>query len=129
MLSVLVLQVKMLSVVVVLLRAVKNKFHHKNFMILRPVLLRFSSLAIYIGCAVLFFYLMMDIWTKFQSKATTKSISYRTEPARRLPCITLHHQQSFKNRGKVVFGGRKSKTGLIWHYETHHNDIPNNIEI
>jgi hypothetical protein len=55
---------------------------------------------------------MTDIWTKFQSKATTKSISFRIETAMPLPCFTLHHQQSFKNPGEVVFAGKTSQINL-----------------
>jgi hypothetical protein len=86
----------------------------QSFITLDSGLLSFLSLGIYIGCTTLFFYLMMDIWNKFQSKATTKSVSYRSEPAMPLPCFTLHHQQPFKEHGKVVIHDRRDDVLLVW---------------
>jgi hypothetical protein len=61
---------------------------------------------------------MMDIWNKFQSKATTKSVYYRSETAMPLPCFTLHHQQSFKEHGKVAIHDRRADALLVWFHKT-----------
>jgi hypothetical protein len=80
-----------------------GSFHCRTGFIMGPYTYSFIGHvwkpAIYLGCTAIFFYLMVDIWTKFGSSATTMAIQHRRYSARPLPCITVHHVPGFKTQG------------------------------
>ena len=71
----------------------KSTIHQSVFFLL--------TVLIYFTCTILFIYLMLDVWEKFQKKITSIGVGNQEDDVheKALPCLSICPWRVFRNRG------------------------------
>jgi hypothetical protein len=62
---------------------------------------RIAQILTVILCTIMFYFLMLDIWIKFNHRTTTSGLRLKDdgEPTKFLPCLTACRRMGYRKRG------------------------------